>query len=129
MSLVWVGYDDNSSTRLSGSRAALPIWANFAWKVRPAGGYSVFAQPPGVSTAVIDPASGQLATDACSQVLTEVFLAGTVPSEVCRLHGGWAAEASWPPRETRQQKSKGPLRWLKKIFKRDKPAASAPPPD
>lgn len=129
VSLVWVGYDDNSSTRLSGSRAALPIWANFTWKVRPAGGYSVFDQPSGISTAVIDPLSGQLATDECSQVLTEVFLAGTVPSHICRLHGGWVSEAAWPPREARQKKGKGPLRWFKKIFKRDKPATAAPPPD
>ncbi|HEX2641654.1 MAG TPA: PBP1A family penicillin-binding protein, partial [Thermoanaerobaculia bacterium] len=28
--VVWVGYDDNSSTRLSGARAALPIWTRFA---------------------------------------------------------------------------------------------------
>ena len=27
--LVWVGYDDNRGTRLSGNRAALPIWSSF----------------------------------------------------------------------------------------------------
>ncbi|MES1245365.1 MAG: PBP1A family penicillin-binding protein, partial [Acidobacteriota bacterium] len=27
--VVWVGYDDNSSTRLSGARAALPLWVRF----------------------------------------------------------------------------------------------------
>ena len=129
VSLVWVGYDDNSSTRLSGTRAALPIWANFMWKVRPAGGYSMFGQPAGVSSAVIDPSSGQLATDECNEVLTEVFIDGTVPTQICRLHGGGAIEAAWPPANTREKKGKGPLRWFKKIFKRDKPEVTAPPPN
>jgi len=128
VTLVWVGYDDNSATRLSGSRAALPIWANFTWKVRPTGGYSMFGQPAGISSAVIDPTSGELATDECSQVLTEVFVDGTVPTQVCRLHGGWAVEAAWPSADTRKKEGKGPLRWLKKIFKRDKAAADSPPP-
>jgi len=128
VTLVWVGYDDNSATRLSGTRAALPIWANFTWKVRPAGGYSVFDQPTGISSAVIDPSSGQLATDQCSQVLTEVFLDGTVPTQICHLHGGWGSEAVWPPSEARQRE-KGPLGWIKKIFKRDKAKTDKTPPD
>ena len=37
--LVWVGYDDNRGTRLSGNRAALPIWSRFVVARRPAGGY------------------------------------------------------------------------------------------
>ncbi len=129
VSLVWVGYDDNASTRLSGARAALPIWANFTWKVRPAGGYAVFGQPAGVSTAVIDPTTGQLATDECDQFLTEVFIDGTVPRQICSLHGGGVYEASWPPGEARGEKSKGPIRWLKKIFKRDKSAKTDSPPN
>ena len=89
----------------------------------------MFGQPAGVSSAVIDPLSGQLATDDCSQVLTEVFIDGTVPTEICRLHGGWATEAAWQPGKTRDKKGKGPIRWLKKIFKRDKPEATASPPN
>ena len=127
VSLVWVGYDDNSSTRLSGSRAALPIWANFTWKVRPAGGYTVFGQPEGVTSAVIDSQTGLLATDECPQVLTEVFVEGTVPIGVCRLHGGWAAEAAWPTTEARQEKKRGPLGWIKKIFGRDESKSEQPP--
>lgn len=129
VSLVWVGYDDNSSTRLSGSRAALPVWANFTWKVRPAGGYTVFGQPAGVTSAVIDSQTGLLATDECPQVLTEVFVEGTVPIGVCRLHGGWATEAAWPATEARQEKKKGPLRWIKKIFSRDDSKSDQPPTD
>ncbi len=45
MSLVWVGYDDNSKTLLSGARAALPIWLSFTTSVRPVAGYAGFDRP------------------------------------------------------------------------------------
>jgi hypothetical protein len=35
----------------------------------------------------VDPATGQLASASCPGVRTEVFIAGTQPVEVCRLHG------------------------------------------
>jgi penicillin-binding protein 1B len=84
--VVWVGYDDNSSTRLSGARAALPIWSRFTVAVAPPGGYSGFRPPPGITTAVIDPTTGLLATDFCPVVLTEVFREGEVPSQLCDRH-------------------------------------------
>ncbi|HEY0557183.1 MAG TPA: PBP1A family penicillin-binding protein [Thermoanaerobaculia bacterium] len=86
--VVWVGYDDNGKTRLSGARAALPIWVRFMAKVAPPGGYSTFAQPPGITTAAIDPTTGMLATELCPSVLTEVFREGEVPTEACNRHGG-----------------------------------------
>ena len=84
--VVWVGYDDNSMTRLSGARAALPIWVRFMSKAAPRNGYSAFQQPPGVTSAVIDPTTGLLATEYCPVVLTEVFREGTVPAELCDQH-------------------------------------------
>jgi len=122
VSLVWVGYDDNSSTRLSGARAALPIWARFTWKVTPPGGYSLFPQPEGITSAVIDPQSGELATDDCPEVLTEVFLAGTTPTEVCSLHGDWQREPAWQTASGEQVEGKKRWRWFRKIFGKDKKA-------
>jgi penicillin-binding protein 1B len=87
--VVWVGYDDNSSTRLSGARAALPIWVRFTAKMAPHSGYSIFEQPPGLTTAVIDPTTGMLATEFCPTVLTEVFREGEVPSQLCDRHQSW----------------------------------------
>jgi penicillin-binding protein 1B len=115
--VVWVGYDDNARTRMSGARGALPIWTRFTIRVRPPGGYSTFRMPPGVTTAVIDPASGRLATDDCPQALTEVFLAGQVPQELCDLHGyeGWW---DWE-RERRDRPGRRPgrvRRWLDRVF-------------
>lgn len=117
--LVWVGYDDSSPTRLSGARAALPIWARYTWKVRPAGGYPLFELPESMTTAVVDPLSGELATDSCPTVMTEAFLAGTQPRQVCRLHSAWN---DWSPRsqpdrlEIDEQRKR--FRWLRKIFGR-----------
>jgi penicillin-binding protein 1B len=84
--LVWVGYDREQRTRLSGSRAALPIWARFMAARRPRGGYSVTLPPPDVTTVVVDPLSGQVATGRCPEVVTEVFLRDAAPAERCELH-------------------------------------------
>jgi penicillin-binding protein 1B len=115
MSLVWVGYDSNAATRLSGARAALPIWARFTTKVRPPEGERRFRQPPGVTTAAIDPLSGGLATGLCPRILTEVFVAGTEPDRICYLHG----DRSWrPEREAKDgfERRRRRWRWLRKIF-------------
>ncbi len=130
-SAVWVGYDDNSPTRLSGARGAVPVWARFAKAVAPAGGYPAFDQPPGVSTAVIDPTTGLLATEFCPYVLTEVFREGDVPDQVCDRHRGWTEEwaifddtgraiedaVAEVQRGNERAEGRHPIRrWLKKVF-------------
>ncbi len=114
-SLVWVGYDSNDSSRLSGTRAALPIWARFTNGVRPVGGTRRFRQPPGVTTAAIDPLSGGLATGLCPRILTESFLAGTEPDRLCYLHGdrSWRPERQWEDGFERHRRR---WKWLRKIF-------------
>jgi penicillin-binding protein 1B len=115
VTVVWVGYDDNARTRLTGARGALPIWARFMLKVRPPGGYSTFTQPPGVYTAVVDPQTGELATEACPEVLTEVYLEGWVPDQVCHLHRGGSER--WERRRRREAGDRHPFRrWLERVF-------------
>lgn len=115
--VVWVGYDDNDATRLSGSRAALPIWSRFTQSVRPAGGFGTFTQPSGISTATIDPETGELATDDCPEVITEVFLAGHEPQAVCSLHGSWRDR--WQQRrEAGDDGGRHPFRrWFDRVFR------------
>jgi penicillin-binding protein 1B len=86
VTVVWVGYDDNSRTNLSGARAALPIWSRFTAAVRPPRGYLPFTPPRGVVTVTVDPTTGQLATEACPYRVNEVFPEWQAPSEPCRLH-------------------------------------------
>ena len=89
--VVWVGRDDDAPAGLSGARAALPVWAQFTRTVRPLGGYPPFVEPDGLVRALVDPASGELATTRCPDVKEELFLAGRAPRATCHLHGGWLA--------------------------------------
>jgi penicillin-binding protein 1B len=139
--LVWVGYDENARTRLSGARAALPLWARFTLAVRPARGFSPFVPPPGIRTATVDPETGQLATNRCPTWETEYFLEGTVPADVCALHGGWfrgrrderLAARSLPPGVVApdgRAERRGVWRWLGKVLggRREPPPSPPPPP-
>ena len=91
--VVWVGYDDNRETSLSGARAALPIWTRFAIAVRPSGGYDHFARPPGVEMVTVDPETGLRATLDCPSYRGEAFLEGQAPWRFCYLHqrGGFTS--------------------------------------
>jgi len=111
VALVWVGFDQPRNMGLSGSRAALPIWADF---MREASGWlppEDFVPPPGVEVRAIDRASGLLATSMCGDTIHEAFLSGTEPRETCPLH---PEPASGDPRPGRDP-DKG---FLKRILDR-----------
>ena len=102
--IVWVGFDDNRELNLEGAHSALPIWTEFmkrAHQYREYRNVQEFPPPDGVVTVEVDPLSGKLATRACPNTQSEVFIAGTQPIENCRLHGtgGGTRVASWeaPP--------------------------------
>ncbi|HYN22661.1 MAG TPA: PBP1A family penicillin-binding protein [Thermoanaerobaculia bacterium] len=96
--VVWVGYDDNSRTRLSGARAALPIWSTFTAAMRPARGYLPFLPPAGTVTMTIDPSTGQIATEACPYRVVEVFPQWQAPTESCHQHQpGYGQYAMYGP--------------------------------
>jgi len=86
VALVWVGFDRPRNMGLSGSGAALPIWADF---MKDASGWfppEDFVPPPGVEMRTIDRITGLLATSKCQDTLEEAFLAGTEPREFCPVH-------------------------------------------
>lgn len=118
--LVWVGYDDNSKTRLSGARAALPIWARFTQAVKPVGGYSEFAKPPGVIEALIDPSSGGLATELCPEVEREYFLADFSPSTLCPRHSRFRQRGLEQPQGVQVERQHPFKRWLRIVRKKDR---------
>lgn len=81
---IWVGYDDLRplGARESGANSALPIWMEImrnALKDRPA---VDFPMPSGLVITKIDPKSGKLAYDGQADAIDEVFLDGTVPTEI-----------------------------------------------
>ena len=79
---AWVGFDDHKrSTGEYGSKAALPIWMEFmrhALAGRPSHSQ---AQPPGIVTARIDPATGLLARDDQTNAINEIFRQDNVPTQ------------------------------------------------
>jgi penicillin-binding protein 1A len=77
---AWVGFGDNRSLgpREYGGRVAGPIWRDYMKDIHEDLDKEVFEPPStGITTAVIDPATGKLARE---EGIDEVFLAGTAPT-------------------------------------------------
>ena len=103
LALVWVGYDDNSKTSLTGARGALPIWVDLMMGIRHRWEGATFPEPSGIVSAEIDPETGQTAGDGCPDRVPEIFVVGTEP-ELCEEHVG------------------GFRRWWRRLFRRDSEA-------
>lgn len=95
---VWLGFDDNSKTGLSGGQGAAPIWAKFMQCVDPYLAPSDFVPPQGVTFTDVDIQTGERATEACPQssVTKEVFVRGTEPRSFCHTHTGGYDDTSEP---------------------------------
>ena len=84
--MVWVGFDDSQPVGLTGARAALPICTQFM-KTALAGRASLpFDVPEGITFADVDADTGKLAAPGCPRVISEAFLEGTQPTQMCELH-------------------------------------------
>jgi membrane carboxypeptidase/penicillin-binding protein len=97
--VVWVGFDDGTSLGVSASRAALPIFSEFALRALGSRGGQPFSTPSGVQYARVNAESGLLAGFGCAGE-DEIFLEGTVPTESCGagwIFGDRRDAAPWPP--------------------------------
>ncbi|MCL2103087.1 MAG: penicillin-binding transpeptidase domain-containing protein, partial [Syntrophorhabdaceae bacterium] len=83
---VWIGYDSEIDTKLTGARGALRIWARFMRSVYPEAPPTVLNPPEGVTFHEIDPASGFLATSECPKKFREAYMVETAPKDPCPLH-------------------------------------------
>ena len=86
LGVVWVGYDDNRRTGLTGATGALPIWVDIVSSTGARPRETEFRRPSGLLKRRIDPLTGQLAVRACPRRLEEWYAAGTEPAEDCELH-------------------------------------------
>ncbi|MEP7119528.1 MAG: PBP1A family penicillin-binding protein [Byssovorax sp.] len=87
---VWTGFDDPTPLGAgeAGASAALPAFVDFmreAHKKRPAADFPV---PAGVSRVAIDPETGLRAYPGQENAISEVFLAGTEPTETATPDAG-----------------------------------------
>jgi 1A family penicillin-binding protein len=85
---VWFGYDTphQIADRAAGGRFAAPAWADFyktGWVERRG---AEWLPPNGMVSAIIDPESGELATEYCPRKTREFFKPGTTPQTQCELH-------------------------------------------
>jgi penicillin-binding protein 1A len=93
---VWVGFDDFKrplGRGEAGGKSALPIFVDLMKKVGKK--ESRFVRPTGVAEARIDRTTGLLAADGAPEKTwyTEVFLAGTAPTEVAPMPGEATADS------------------------------------
>jgi penicillin-binding protein 1A len=81
--VAWVGYDDGRPLGGSeqGAVTALPAWIAFMKAAHEGKPPTEFARPGGLSTAIIDARTGRLPYPDDPDVLEEVFLPGTEPTE------------------------------------------------
>jgi penicillin-binding protein 1B len=101
---VWVGFDDGRPVGMTGSVAALPIWAALMREILAARAEHVFEVPAGVVFRDVDRYSGMLASFRCPEFVREAFISGTEPRRTCDGRPVEAAVFGEPPRrETRRR--------------------------
>ncbi len=84
--VIWIGNDDFSDVKLTGTVGAAPIWADFMKRAVALPQYSdarPFAMPNGVSLIKLDKTTNLLADDSCPDDYSAAFLDGTAPVSTC----------------------------------------------
>ena len=88
---VWIGNDEQQKpmvyggTRIGSNRAAA-IWGQYMKEALKDAPVSEFPVPSGVAFTKVCTESGALATESCPETMTEVFIEGTEPHNLCYLH-------------------------------------------
>jgi len=84
--IIWIGNDDYSDIKLTGTVAAAPIWAEFMKRAVALPQYSdarEFPVPNGVSLIKLDKTTNLLADTSCPDDYSAAFLDGTAPVSTC----------------------------------------------
>ncbi|HEU0013990.1 MAG TPA: hypothetical protein VFQ45_09920, partial [Longimicrobium sp.] len=119
---VWLGFDrpQRILANASGGGLAAPVWGRVMAQHYTRHTYPAAWTPPGDLVGVrVDRASGRLAGSGCpgEQVVTEHYVPGTEPVEVCPLHpdglGGWLDRTvqgigDWLTGKERRREAKDP---------------------
>ncbi len=93
---AWVGFDDHRPLGKgeTGGRAALPMWIGFMGEALAGMPEHPLAEPPGIITARIDPATGGLATAGTPDARFEIFMAAHPPGAYAGPDAGAALSPS-----------------------------------
>jgi 1A family penicillin-binding protein len=87
---TWVGFDvrRRMGEKISGARAALPIWIDFMETALRGTPEKPFPVPDGIVHRQVCEQTGLLAREGCPDQRFEVFIEGSEPSLVCEEHHG-----------------------------------------
>ncbi|MEK7316227.1 MAG: PBP1A family penicillin-binding protein [Candidatus Eisenbacteria bacterium] len=80
---VWVGCDKGRRLGLTGTQAAVPIWAHFMDVAHRGKSGADFEPPPGVVEVWIDAETGYRAGAECPRVMRAAFVPKSEPRQVC----------------------------------------------
>lgn len=85
---VWIGFDTKLSIGggADGAHNAVPIWTEYMIEAHDSLPIMDFEEPEGIVHMDVCIESGEIATDRCLQVRSEVFIAGNQPTTTCHLH-------------------------------------------
>jgi membrane carboxypeptidase/penicillin-binding protein PbpC len=109
---VWVGNADNEPMHnISGVTGAAPVWHDLMEAALKGQPVHDFQQPNGLVEVEVCALSGLLPEPDCPHRVTELFLAGTEPTETCAMHRriavdlatGLRATADTPPQQIAQR--------------------------
>jgi penicillin-binding protein 1A len=109
---TWVGFDvrRRMGEKISGARAALPIWIDFMRVALSGVPDKPFSEPAGVVHRQICMETGLLAREDCPEKRREVFIEGTEPSRACEKHGGARVPQEVPQDEDSSTDARSALR-------------------
>lgn len=124
VAVVWLGFDEPRSIGVSSSRGPLPIWADFVKEAAGSRIRGLFIPPRNIERLEIDPESEALAVKGCPSRRSEIFLAGTAPSEICdgRSRSSVADRGrdrhavQQPGRDRRRERRPGLFGWLRELL-------------
>ena len=93
---VWVGFDKPRTIIANGfaGELAVPMWARFMKQATAHDKADGFKAPAGLTAISVCSQSGKLPGAFCERVITDYFVRGAIPSEVCADHNFYQVDAS-----------------------------------
>ena len=87
---IWYGFDkpgNSLGTSQTGAQLAAPVWGDYMSLIHRGLPQRSFVRPSGVGDAAVCRTSGLLVTESCERSIFLPFIAGTIPSRHCDVHG------------------------------------------
>ena len=100
---TWIGFDDKTSLGKNqvGGLNGVPIWTEFMIKAHDSLPIMDFEEPDGIVHLDVCLESGELATERCVNVRSEIFTVENQPTTTCRLHPAKGLRLSNSSRKTK----------------------------